>query len=143
MSSDKKSPFIPSDLLKGAVSNVISILEGLNPRDRGYAISRINALYGKKSAKPMAKKPANAAWVETPEYKAWQAQQALVKASGPEKLPPDDPRVVEMGRLRSLAFRKKSELIPPKGQNLLKASSGPAPKAPFKGTPSDSKSEDA
>jgi hypothetical protein len=114
----KNIRWMPDERLKSVVGQVTAILESLDPRGRGYLMSRLNATYGKKG-KPASKKPkpVNVIWKKTPEYVAWKQAEKEIKDLG-VKLPPEDPRVVELGRVRILAFRKKSELKPGTGQKV-------------------------
>jgi transposase len=101
----------------------MALLEGLQPRDRGFVVARLKAVYDKKTPKGSSKpKPANAEWKATPEYKEWKEREALVKREG-KTLPVDDPKVVALSQARLQAFQVHSRIKAQKSGEARSASS--------------------
>jgi hypothetical protein len=140
------------------------VLEGVNPRDRGYVVSRVLSLYAPKEkyvektgprapkgpSKPLKEKsPLNSLWSKTEEYLAWdEAKTAIQKVAKAQRT---SEQISNLNRLQAEAFRRKVEIKAqlPQGDVSMggaehppSASAGPlvpAEAAPSEPAPSDSK----
>jgi hypothetical protein len=114
----RRGNYVPSKDATEAVAKILSTLEGLNPRDRGYVTARLARIY-KSPAKQGKTSPAKQgksqtaskaewkkAWEESQEYKAWMA----AKRSPEEALNASADDKSAFAALQVRAFRKKGEL---------------------------------
>lgn len=115
MANPAQQRYTPGANAHNALNSIIQSLEGLDGRDRGFVLSRINALYFAKKAKKVqpakpVKKPWKAEWESTPEYGQWRAFEAKLKADGFTKVTSSPEQTAELAAFRDRAFRKKNEL---------------------------------
>jgi hypothetical protein len=118
----KKATFSPSADTVEVIAKVSAMLEALPPRERGYAASRISAMYAaKQPTKPAGAGPSTkrgpskpdpdsltTKWKATEEYAAWQAKLKELKLVPRPEQSADD--VSALRGLQASAFRKKGEL---------------------------------
>lgn len=156
----------PSEKAKTAVANVIAIVEGCDPQDRGYLLNRLAQIYyGAKGAKDIraalnvksaaskkasSKKSWKEAWHATPEYREWQqniadhkSDDAAAKAANAEtynRLRADAFRVRDRLKAQDESPAKEEEETPAKfattGDSYAATAAAPAPAAP-KGNPKE------
>jgi len=108
-SDDKKGkePYVPSKEATQAVAAIVAALEGLNPRDRGYALSRVKTLYdiGDVAAQSSAKSKKAKGKGGPPAWKAVYENSEEFKQL--QAASPDSP---DYKGLQNAAFRKRSEI---------------------------------
>jgi len=115
----------PSPEAKGAVTQVISVIEGLDPQDRGYLLNRMTQIYfgargakqvrgalkGSKTSKAKKSKTSwKKEWEATDAYKAWQNHITAGKGKSPEERAKT---AGEYDTLRQAAFRVRDALKTP------------------------------
>jgi hypothetical protein len=118
--SERKT-WSPSDESKETLVEITRLLESLQPRDRGFVVSRIAQLYVKpnklapaKQATSRAKHPVKqgwkAAWESSPEYRAWKDYERELKENGvtPQSSTPE--QTAKLSELRACSFRARDEL---------------------------------
>lgn len=116
----KKEPWVPSEAVTGKVGAIFALIEALEPRARGYALSRIQAAYfpkgtavksgvaGKTGGKPLEKpSEANRMWHDSEEYKEF-VKHLPGKGEAVKDFPAD--RLSAYKAAQEAAFRKKSEI---------------------------------
>lgn len=140
----------PSERALAAAGQILTLLEGLTPQDRGYVANRVSnylcgkpvkevkkALAGKvpagdkKSATSTVKQSWKAEWEATPEYQAWQAYIAAHRDDS------DVQRAVgraDFESVRQSAFRVRDQI---KARGGDSAGGGSASASESKSTPED------
>jgi len=106
----------PSQEARTSLSEILIKLELLDGRERGFILSRLNALYLNKGkgktkvkAKPQPKKQWKSQWENSTEYKEWmEYQKLLVSKGGRTASTPDETSKLDQLRLR--AFRVKNDI---------------------------------
>jgi hypothetical protein len=155
--NQKGKPWSPSKEARLCVANMLKELEKLGPRDRGYALSRIHDLYGKKATTGSSKKQTKSDWKKEweshPFYKEHEALRKTVT-----DLKKDDKKIsqeladqLSESNQKAAAFRveirakhglQQGQVPSSKGGSSKKSKSAPEAQGEAKGSASASKEDD-